>query len=71
MFITDMKVYFEPFHSISGKAVNKIEVNDILFGDEIPIFNYLDGNKQRLYFPDIFIRSLNLIIDQVIFIVYL
>lgn len=29
MFITDVKVYFEPFHSISGKAVNKIEVNDI------------------------------------------
>jgi hypothetical protein len=29
MFITDAKVYFEPFHSLSGKAVNKIEVLQI------------------------------------------
>lgn len=29
MFATDVSVYFEPFHSISGKAVHKIDIGDI------------------------------------------
>jgi len=29
IFVTDAKVYFEPFHSLLGKAVHKIELSDI------------------------------------------
>lgn len=29
MFATDASVYFEPFHSISGKAVHRIVISDI------------------------------------------
>lgn len=29
IFVTDAKVYFEPFHSLLGKAVHKIELADV------------------------------------------
>lgn len=29
IFVTDLKVYFEPFHSLLGKAVHTIELSDL------------------------------------------
>lgn len=29
IFITDEKVYFEPFHNLSGNTVDKIKINKI------------------------------------------
>jgi hypothetical protein len=42
----------------------KISEHDLFFGKDIPSFSYIDDNNiQHVYHPDIFVKSLNLIVE--------
>jgi hypothetical protein len=50
-----------------GKAIDDLlkELNedDLYFGKDIPTINYLDKFKKHTYYPDMFIKKLNVIVE--------
>jgi len=48
-----------------GDLLNEnVEENDLFFGKDIPTFHYLDDDQvHHVYHPDIFVKSLNMIVE--------
>jgi hypothetical protein len=50
--------------AIDDLLSEKISEDDLFFGKNIPTFSYIDDNNtQHVYHPDIFVKSLNLIVE--------
>lgn len=50
-----------------GKAIDdllkELDENELYFGKDIPTINYLDKGKKHTYYPDMFIKKLNVIVE--------